>query len=722
MYEKNIKVCKNENFIKSLGHHIGHHACPFKFSSTTFVNTMMLHTLIEKLPRTHSTTIRKFKSLEIKTFIDLLNYFPSRYENYSLVTPIEKMQEGEVVTVKGQINDAKNIYTKRGITIQKVILIDSSNKIELTWYKQPYLIRVFKKGMFLSAAGEVKKFLHTYTIEPKEYELLNNLSSQTIHTGRIVPIYPEKKNLSSRTIREKIYYLLSKLVEDIEWLPEEIKVSNNLVDELKAYQSVHFPDSMDDGVKARTRLAFDELFIIQLSTAIIKRQWEKDVVGNNFKYGSKQNKLVEDFINNLPFTLTSSQQKVTEEIIQDLTLKKPMNRFLQGDVGSGKTAVAAIASYLSYLNGYQTLFMAPTEILAAQHYQTINSIFQKYNIKVGLQTGSKKINKKDINLIDYDVVIGTHALLNEKLRFDHIGLVIIDEQHRFGVAQRAILKNKGINPHLLTMTATPIPRTVALTLYGELDLSVIDEFPKGRLPIKTFLVPKEKRASAYNWIQTQILQNQTQVFIICPLIEESETETMISVKAAKKEYENLKNNIFKSFKVGLLHGKMKPKEKDKIMSDFKNKLYDILVSTSVVEVGIDVPNANIMVIEGAERYGLAQLHQLRGRVGRGEHQSYCLLFTSANSEEENFRLQYFAKNLSGIKLAEYDFKIRGPGAIFGTKQHGYLNLKIADLSDINLIEKTKKAANYFMSHYNIENVPLVKDKLKTYETSQIARD
>jgi len=430
---------------------------------------------------------------------------------------------------------------------------------------------------------------------------------------------------------------------------------------------------------------------------------------------------LQKFIANLPFKLTSDQNKATKEITTDLEKAVPMNRFLQGDVGSGKTVVAAIACYLTVLNGYQSLIMAPTEILANQHFQTINNLFSRLTtLRVSLITSSQKLSAS-WRIENSDIIIGTHALLNQKLKFEKVGLVVVDEQHRFGVNQRALLKEKALNPHLLTMTATPIPRTVALTLYGELDLSYIKELPYGRLPIKTFLVPKEKRGDGYNWIKNQIKEKQAQVFIVCPLIEESESETLKSIKAAKIEFENTKK-IFPEFKLGLLHGKIKSLEKQKIMSDFKNKKIDILVSTPVVEVGIDIPGATIMIIEGVERFGLAQLHQLRGRVGRSDKQSYCLLFSENLLEKTIKRLNFFCKNNLGIKLAEFDLTNRGAGNIFGTEQHGFVNLKIADLSDFELISKTKKAVEYFVGKYKIEDWEELKERVKKYETKQISRD
>lgn len=694
---------------------------------------MILDTKIEVLPSTSSATIRRLKSSGINSYWDLLNYFPFRYENYSLISPISKLQIGETVTIKGKILKAQNVYTKKGLTIQKATIVDASGKVEVVWYNQPYLLRILKPSLLISLAGEVKGYFHNISIESREFEIIKDFNEETIHTGRLIPIYPEKKGLSSKVIRDKIFCIIYNYLKDDrridsieEFLPAEIIKYNELISEHLAYQNIHFPKDLHQANQSRSRLAFDELFIIQLSAKLVRKEWDSEHVTHAFNLGDDRYLFLQKFIKGLPFQLTNAQKRVVNEIVDDLKKPRPMNRFLEGDVGSGKTIVAAIACYIAYLNGFQSLIMAPTEILAMQHYQTIFLLFKKYPLKIALKTGTQKSShfmmRPHYKIGIADVIIGTHALLGEKIKYDNVGLVIIDEQHRFGVEQRAKLKEKGINPHLLTMTATPIPRTVALTLYGELDLSVIDEMPIGRLPVKTFLVPKEKRETGYRWISEQIKKNGIQVFIICPLIEESEVETMKSVKAVTKEFDRLKNKVFSRFKLGLLHGKIKTKEKDLIMLDFKNKKLDILVATPVVEVGIDVPNAAVMMIEAAERFGLAQLHQLRGRVGRGDRQSYCLLYTESTDENVFERLQLFAKTQSGIKVAEYDLKRRGPGEIFGTRQHGYLNLKIASLSDFQLIDKSKRAVNYFMNKYQVNQFPEIKKRLHEYRVKQISRD
>lgn len=671
---------------------------------------------IEELPKTTTSTIKKFKSLGINTYFDLLNYFPSRYENYSIISKIAFLQPEEIVTIQGKIIDVKNIISKSGLKIQIFLIEDETGQIEVSFYNQSYLLNILKKNQIINISGKVEKYGKKITITPYEYEI----GESKIHTGRIIPIYPEKKHLSSRTIREKIKIVLESL-KISEILPKEIIKFNQLIDEQTAYKEIHFPTSKENIQKAKNRLSFDELFLIQLSSSLIKKQWQKEKVANKLILNDNIKEKINLFIKNLPFELTSDQKKAWNEILIDLQKNSPMNRLLQGDVGSGKTVIAVLASYLNFLNGYKTLFMAPTEILAQQHYQTISNFFKNYPIKIALLTSST--NKKNLKskIENFDIIIGTHALISKKRQYQKVTLVIIDEQHRFGVKQRGELKSKGLNPHLLTMTATPIPRTIALTFYGELDFSIIQEMPKGRLPVKTFFVPKYKRLSCYDWIKSQIKNNQSQVFIICPLIDESNHETIKSIKAAKKEYENLLK-IFSQFKLGLLHGKMKSKEKETIMNDFKKHKFDILVTTPVVEVGVDIPGATIILIEAAERFGLAQLHQLRGRVGRNDKQSYCFLFTEKEDKNIINRLNIFAKINNGIELAQKDLELRGPGDIYGTKQHGFIDLKIASFSDFNLIEKTKKAVDYFIKNKDIENFLSLKERIKKIEIEKISPD
>lgn len=682
---------------------------------------MPLDEPVDSLPKTSAVTIRRLKSFGIKTHWDLLNHFPTRYEDYSVISPINMLQEGEVTTIIGEIKSATQLRTKRGFKIQKFTLEDQTGKIELTWYNQPYLLTLFKAGKIISASGVVKRFGNKNIFEPKEYELLGK-REETLHTGRLIPIYPEKRGLSSRTIREKLWNIMQDIKtqkSEFEFLPKEILASYDLLNESDAYWNIHRPRTKELSRDARKRLSFDEVFIIQLSATYIRQEWNKERMGYKLKPLKDE---IDNFIKRLPFKLTGAQQKVIQEILNDLAHDKPMNRFLQGEVGSGKTVVAAVACYLTYLNGYQSLFMAPTEILAEQHYKTVKQLFSamKKTPQIMIVTGATKPKKASLERAD--IIIGTHALIQKKLKFNKIGLVVVDEQHRFGVTQRAQLKEKGINPHLLTMTATPIPRTIVLTLYGELDLSVIDEMPKGRMVVKTYFVPKHKRSDGYKWIAEKIKKDKIQVFVVCPLIEESENETMQSVRAATREYEYLKQEVFPKFSVALLHGKMKSSEKNQVMEDFKNKKYDILVATSVVEVGVDIPNATIMLIEGAERFGLAQLHQLRGRVGRGKIQSHCLLYTEHEDRNIIERLKFFANNSDGSRLAQYDLARRGPGEIYGTAQHGYSELKIASFSDFELLEKTKQAVNLFLSKYDLSQLPNLKARLELYRTHLISRD
>lgn len=618
---------------------------------------LSLTTKIAKVPLIGPAFETRLKKLGIKTVQDLLWYIPFRYDDFSLLAKTNSLQEGEVVTVQGKVLEIKNFITGTGFAIENARVEDDSGIVQAVWFNQRFLTSAIHKGDMINLSGKVKKG----KLENPQYEVLFGTA---IHTGRLVPIYPETQGISSKWLRSRINHVLQD-VDIADYLPESemsLKVALN---------QIHFPDSLDQAAKARDRLAFDELLFSGLESRARKADWQKKTVGREFK----PIKLTA-FLSTLPFTLTSAQKRVADEILADLKKSTPMNRLLQGDVGSGKTVIAALAMLTAHKNGCQSVLMAPTEILAQQHYETLTKLL---NIPIGIATGSKK------DYSNYDIVVGTHALITESVNFKKLGLIVIDEQHRFGVGQRAKLTAKGQNPHVLTMTATPIPRTVALTLYGDLDVSILDEMPKNRLQIKTWVVPGEKRAAAYNWIKKQ----QTQTFVVCPLIEQSESETLAEVKAVKKEYENLKK-IFPDQKLGLLHGRLKAVEKDLTLKKFRDQKIDMLVATPVVEVGIDIPSATIMVIEAADRFGLAQLHQLRGRVGRGNEQSYCLLFT----ENKNgvARLKYLEKLTDGLKLAEADLKFRGPGQRFGTAQHGRWDLKIADFTNLELVERSAKLA------------------------------
>jgi len=688
---------------------------------------MNLQTPVENAGKLYKFYARRLEKLNIKTLGDFLYHIPSRYEDYSLITKINRVQAGEIVTIQGMVSDIKNEFTKNFKKLQKAIITDDTDSIEVVWFNQPYLTRVIYKDDKISLAGKIDWFLRKIVMQSPEYEIIN--SSPTIHTGRIVPIYPETRGLSSKWLRRQVYKLINENKETFnEYLPDSIIEEHSLIAMSTAIEQIHFPKTLENAEKSRRRLSFDELFLLQLSSMEKKLNWNKNLISNPFSI-SKFRQEIEAFWKKLPFTLTNAQKRVVGEIFKDLSLKRPMNRLLEGDVGSGKTVVSAIAMFLSFLNDFQSVLMAPTEILAQQHYQTISKLLSPFGIRVVLQTGSIKykvssIKQKDKNT-EFDVMVGTHAVLEKGINFEKLGLVVIDEQQRFGVEQRAVIRSRGKNPHLLTMTATPIPRTIALTLYGDLDLSILDEMPIGRKQVKTWLVPPEKREAAYRWINSQLLALNSQLFVICPFIEES--ESMQTVKAASKEFENLKNEVFKNLpggeaglKLGLLHGKMKAKEKEDILGKFRDGKIDILVATPVVEVGIDIPNATIIVIEASERFGLAQLHQLRGRVGRGDKQSYCLLFTESKNPETLARLKALEKHNFGAELAELDLRLRGSGEIYGTMQHGRRMLKVASFSDFELIQKVRSTAEKIFPQ--LKNYPRLLEKLKSINLKKISPD
>lgn len=692
---------------------------------------MQLQTRIKDAGGIYKRYASRLEKLDITTFSDFLTHIPFRYDNYSLIAKIASLQPGEVVTIQGKVVEMKNVYTKSYKTFQEATVTDQTGKIQIIWFNQPFLTRYIKKDLDISVAGKVTLSRKGLVIQSPQYEIINE-NQVTIHTGRLVPVYPETNGVTSKWLRRQIYNLLTeyKKNEHEDPIPKTIREKYRFLDLQKATEQIHFPDKIDLAKQARERLAFDELFFLQLQTQARKKAWKQNMHGHAFAIAQFK-KQIEQFWDNLPFTLTNAQKRAVKEIFADLAATKAMNRLLQGDVGSGKTVVSAIAMYLAHLNGYQSVFMAPTEILANQHFKTVSNLLAPLGVRVDLVTSSHKGNRKSVKgdetrignvkrvtinetgivtdkrLTNFDILIGTHSVLSEKIKFENLGLVVIDEQQRFGVEQRGIIRQKGDNPHLLTMTATPIPRTVALTLYGDLDLSYLDEMPIGRKKVKTWLVPAEKRQAAYKWINSQLSTFNSQLFVICPFIEES--ESMQTVKAATKEYERLQKEVFLNKKLGLLHGKLKSKEKDAVLQDFKEKKCDILVATPVVEVGIDIPNATIILIEAAERFGLAQLHQLRGRVGRSEKQSYCLLFSETASELTIKRLKAMESMHSGAELAELDLHLRGPGELYGTMQHGKAELKIASFSDFPLIEKARNEAETIFPE--LETFPILKEKL-----------
>lgn len=659
---------------------------------------MNLKTPLKALSGIGSYYAYKLQALGIVTIEDLINHYPFRYDDFSNVSSVSLAKEGEKVTLQGELWSIDATYTRLRKVITKAIFNDGSGPVELIWFNNPWIVKTLKAGDKLQISGKVSLYKNKYSIIAPTWERLSS-SNNSIHTGGLIPVYPETEGLSSKWIRAKIATLLPHIKNQIEDpLPDHIK--GDMLSLPEAIQKIHFPENFKEVTKARERLSFDELFFIQLSSQLVKKEWKQKPIVKPFEIDTEK---LDQFIVNLPFKLTEAQIKVIADICYDLRKHEPMNRLVQGEVGSGKTVVAAAIMYLTHLNNLHSLYMAPTEILAFQHHRTVSSLLEPYGIKVGIYTGSRKKAK------NCDITIGTHALLSKKLEAENLGLIVVDEQQRFGVEQRSLLRARAKVPHFLTMTATPIPRTVALTLYGDLDLSVIDQMPMGRRLVKTHVVPARKRKDAYAFIAKKVEQGD-QAYIITPLIELSETLT--TVKAATVEYDRLRKQIFQKFKLGLLHGRLKSKEKDETLNDFKDKKLDILVSTSVVEVGVDVPNATIMVIESAERFGLAQLHQLRGRVGRGEKESFCLLFTENHDSSIYSRLKNLEKIYSGLILAELDMKIRGSGQIFGKLQAGRFELKIASLTNLDLVQKTKKCAQQLLEQDpKLDKHPLLKAKL-----------
>lgn len=675
----------------------------------------MLNQKLSGFLNTTTSRLRRLDELGIQTLEDFLLYFPRAYEDKSKFRKIVEMRTDEVNTVKGVLKDLQMKRTKFGKLLISGIFQDETGAIEVVWFNQPHLMRILHTSDKVILSGKLKYNYGKLSMQSPAYE---RIKKEQVHTGRIVPVYREtelplerKEKLSSKWLREKIKPLLHYSQYFQDYMPLEILKRQNLVSYSQAISQIHFPESPQVLKKARERLAFDELFMIQLLALQKRFLWRKGV--KNPRKVQTDEKLLNDFVESLPFKLTNAQFCVINEILADLKKDYPMLRLIQGDVGSGKTVVAAAIILQTIKAGYQAVLMAPTEILAWQHYETLQKFLKPFAVRIEFLAGSTpaRIKKEFYNGLkngEISFIIGTHALIQEKVGFKNLGLAVVDEQHRFGVKQRDILKSHG-SPHLLSMTATPIPRTLAMTVYGDKDISIIDEMPPGRQKIITRVVPEYKRQDAYRWIEEQVKKGR-QVFIICPLIEESE---VLEVKAAKKEFKRLNTEVFSDLRLGLLHGRLKQSEKDEIMFNFVNRKLDVLVSTSVVEVGIDVPNATIIIIEGAERFGLAQLHQFRGRVGRGEHQSYCFLFPSNDSDTVKKRLNAVSKYSDGLKLAGIDLELRGPGEIYGVRQSGIPDLKMASFSDAELINRARiEAEKLIEKDPELWNYLLLDEKLK----------
>ncbi|MBI4359760.1 MAG: ATP-dependent DNA helicase RecG, partial [Candidatus Jacksonbacteria bacterium] len=711
-----------------------------------------LSTPIKTLTRVGESAAWRLKKLCLTTVGDLLFYYPSRYEDYSAIVAIRDLRPETVCTVQGEVASISNKITPRKRQkITELFVSDGTGSIKAVWFNQPYLATQIKEGDKVSLAGKVeytgfglemrgpeweKETITNYKLSPRsgipfagritndELRTRNNKSTEGIHTGRMIPVYPLTAGVTNRQMRFLVSQALGAVGEVEEWMDEnyELPITNyQLLGIQDAIKNIHYPESKELLAKARLRLKFEELFFLQLRKAITRREVQSAKASSiQFKEDA-----IKKFVQSLPFELTNAQRKAAWQIIKDCGRETPMNRLLQGDVGSGKTIVSLIAMLNTALQGYQAVLMAPTEILAKQHFQSVCRFLEEWNeIEIALWTRSQKelritnyelpikddelrikdTKTKDRNsklvILNSSIVIGTHALIQEDIQFRNLALAIVDEQHRFGVEQRKALREKASplltkegqgevqSPHFLSMTATPIPRSLSLTAYGDLDISIIDEMPLGRKAVITKVVSTSDSQKAYQFIQKQIDEGR-QVFVICPLIDESD---FLGVKAVTTEFEKLDKKIFPHIPVGLLHGKLKDKEKDEMQEKFLKGECKILVATSVVEVGVDVPNASVMMIEGAERFGLAQLHQFRGRVGRAEHQSYCFLFTDSPSHTVYERLDFLTRETDGFKIAEYDLQLRGAGNMYGTEQHGIPEFKIASFQDYKLIELTQTLA------------------------------
>jgi len=628
--------------------------------------------------------------LGIETVRDLLYCFPRRHEDRSRIKKIGEIRPGNLETIKAKVLTFGDHVSKKGMNIFQVAVGDSTGVIHATWFNQPYMKDKFKIGQELILCGKVEKYNYLQINSP-EYEILTGTKEDFVHIGRIVPVYPLTENLNQRWFRNIMKFTVDNYADEInEILPFEMRKRNNLMMLKEAVRNIHFPVSDLVLKKARERIIFDEFLMLLTGIALKRASIKIDLTGYSHNLGGD---LIGRFKNNLAFQLTKSQSRVIKEIEEDMKSQKPMNRLLQGDVGSGKTIVALYALILTVQNGYQGALMVPTEILAEQHYGNIKTLVKPLGINVILLSGDLKEEERRrrwqmIEVGEADIVVGTHALIQEGVNFKKLGLVIIDEQHKFGVMQRAILRSKSRNPDILVMTATPIPRTLALTVYGDMDVSTIDELPPGRGEIKTFFFEEKNREKAYRIAEEQVRTGR-QVYIVYPIIDESEKSDL---RAAIKMHKNLSER-FSDLKIGLLHGRMKSKEKEAVMRDFKDRKIDMLISTVVIEVGVDITNASAMIIEHAERFGLSQLHQLRGRIGRGEHLSYCILISAPKNDDAKQRISAMLETQDGFKIAEADLEIRGPGEFFGTKQHGLPELKIANIiRDRDLLELAKKEA------------------------------
>ncbi|MBP7018344.1 ATP-dependent DNA helicase RecG [Candidatus Saccharibacteria bacterium] len=662
---------------------------------------MDLKDSVEGLDRVGPKMAGLMKRLKIKTIKDLIEYFPRTYNDYSLITPIVELEPGEV-SIRGVVETVKSRYVRRGLHITEAIIADNTGKIKAVWFNQPYLSKSLPKDKEVFLSGKYDLAGQNMSLQNPSWEKTSDFPT---NAARILPIYKETKGLTSYQLRKLLGQVLPAFDQVKNTLPESKYLTINKSQTLR---QLHFPGNTNQLEQAQDYMAYEELFTLIAASSMSRRQ-HQSFQAPKIVFDKT---LASQFIESLPFKLTDAQRASSWQILQDIERNVPANRLVEGDVGSGKTVVAAMTALQVIRAGYQVAIIAPTEILAQQHAESLSKTLAGFDVAIGLLTGGVKSKPRESVLAkiksgEAQLVIGTHALIEPTVIFKNLGFVVVDEQHRFGVKQREKLQLKSeLMPHLLSMTATPIPRSLALTVYGDLDVSVIDEMPKGRLPIKTKLVRQSTREAAYKHIDDQIIEGR-QVYIICPLVEDSD---FLGVKSVETEYARLQTTIFKHRRIGLLHGRMKPVEKDQIMLDYKAGKYDILVSTTVVEVGVDVPNASVIMIEAAERFGLAQLHQLRGRVGRSDKQSYCYLVPS-NDKMISKRLRAMEQTTDGFKLAELDLKLRGPGAIYGTRQHGQLDLRFAKLTDRKLIAQVQKDVKQLLDNDELKNYPELMQKI-----------
>jgi len=644
----------------------------------------------------------------LKTVSDLIYFLPRRHEDFSETITISALRPGKV-TVQGRFQNVRSSRMRRSLALTQAELVDATGKVPVVWFNQPYRAeQISKKGEFV-VSGD-------FGLQRQQYQIVNpsveSVGELRVNAGRVVPVYPAVRGMKSHVLRKLLIEIKPFITMLPDPLPPELVAREKLISHADAILKLHFPEQLDDIKSAKERIGFEEILSLMLASVMNKQ--------SNAKLKSWQIPFslpeARAFVEALPFQLTDAQRKAAWEIVQNFEAGEPMNRLLQGDVGSGKTVVAGMAAYMAARAGFQSAIMAPTELLARQHAETLSKLLEPFGVSVGLLTGSvaAKVRKNLYENIEngtIDVIVGTHALIQEKVTFHHLGFVVIDEQHRFGVRQRQSLLEKAHRmPHLLAMTATPIPRSLQLTVYGELDISLLLERPAGRKPIKTVIISPNSRAQMYEKVDAEISSGR-QVYVVCPLIYEGADAEQ---KSADAELRRLKSSVFKHRRMGLLHGKMSSDEKQSVMSAFASGELDILVSTTVVEVGVDVPNATVMIIEGADRFGLAQLHQLRGRVGRSVHQSYCYLVPTT-SKQPSQRLRELEKSNDGFYLAEVDLQLRGPGEIYGRSQHGQLNLRVANITDTVLLKRVRAAAEWLLKQGNLVQYEQLNKEVERYQ-------